>query len=37
MWILLLLCIVKETTNALRLKDLQPEDKSLKTEQNCYL
>lgn len=37
MWILLLLCIVKEIINALWFKDLQPEEKSLKMEQNCYL
>lgn len=37
MWILLLLCIVNETINALWLKNLQPEEKSLKMEQNCYL
>lgn len=35
--ILLLLCIVKEAINALWLKDLQPEEKSLKMEQNCHL
>lgn len=32
MWIRLLLCIVKETINALWLKDLQPEEKSLRIE-----
>jgi len=35
--ILLLLCIVKEAINVLWPKDLQPEEKSLKMEQNCNL